>query len=165
MCKGKKDAETDSVEVSLLAFGPISWAPHKRDCPLGYHPTRDSPSRLYEWTYMTCGPDSVHSWSCWNAWIRALNESQPSDRSLRAPLTSPLFDCARCRANTSEVAEKAKGECFRKARKIQPASMSERNRRHASRRAERVQTVAAAPVARCPPRKVKRVWFMSRSAD
>ncbi len=28
--------QTDSVEVSLLAFGPISRAPHKRKCPLGY---------------------------------------------------------------------------------------------------------------------------------
>lgn len=33
------------------------------------------PSRflLYEWMYMTCGPDSVHSWSWWNVWIRALS--------------------------------------------------------------------------------------------
>lgn len=134
MCKGKRDAETDSVKVSLLAFGPISWAPHKRECPLGYPSHQRSPHLLYEWTYMTCGPDSVHSWSCWNAWIRALNESQPSDRSLRAPLTAPLFECAWHRANTSEAAKKIKGECFQKARKIQLASISERNRRDASRR-------------------------------
>lgn len=121
-------------------------------------------SVLYEWTYMTCWPDSVHSWSCWNAWIRAFEWIAGIWSVIKRS-----FDVAivwMCVVSCKHQQGCWGGGFFKEAWKARLVLVSETNFHCATgRQVQYVHTVATAPVARCPPRKVKRVWFMSRAAD